>query len=129
MTTQKRAPDTPAVRLVEVLKSLAADGQRTNPDIVQKGADDMTLAEFGETMTSLLMREAQQQDPFLTRPQARAAVYRSSVGKIFASLDRMPFAQQPVAKAVASIEGMGRGNGGWAEDLLSHLTAIDRGWM
>ena len=127
MSKQKTATTDPAVRLVEVFKSLAADGQRTNPDIVRKSADEMTLSEFGVTMTSLLMREAQQQDPFLTKPQARAAVYRTPTGRVFASLDRLPHARQPVAKAVALIENMGRG--GWAEDLLSHLTAIDRGWV
>lgn len=127
MSNQQTTTAEPAVRLVEVFKSLVADGQRTNPDIVRKSADEMTLAEFGGVMVDLLMREAVQQDPFLTKVQARATVYRSPAGRVFASLDRMPFARQPVAKAIASIEGMGRGD--WAEDLLNRLVAIDRGWV
>lgn len=71
MSTQQTATDTPAAQLVEVLKSLAESGQRKNPDIVRKRADEMTLAEFGAVMVELLMREAIQQDPFLTKAQVR----------------------------------------------------------
>ena len=119
----------PGTQLVEVFKSLADDGRRTNPDIVRKSAEEMSLAEFGETMVQLMMREVQQQDPFLTKPEARADVYRSPSGGFFASLDRLPYAKQSVAKAIASIESMGRGRGGWAQDAMNRLATIDRGWV
>ena len=117
----------PATQLVEVFKSLATAGQRTAPDLVRKSADEMSLAEFGDAMVSVLMREAQQQDPFLTKAESRSDVYRSPAGRVFASLDRLPFANQPVSKAIELIDKMGRGD--WAEDLLNRLTAIDRGWV
>ena len=119
----------PGTQLVEVFKSLADAGRHTSPDLVRKSVEEMSLAEFGETMVQLMMREVQQQDPFLTKPEARADVYRSPSGGFFASLDRLPYAHEPVAKAISSIEGMGRGQGGWAQDVLNRLTAIDRGWV
>ena len=120
----------PGTQLVEVFKSLADAGQRTSPDLVRKSADEMSLTEFGETMVQLMMREVQQQDPFLTKPEARADVYRSPAGSTFASLERLPYSDQPVTKAIASIDGMGRGRGGgWAEGLLDRLWRIDRGWV
>ena len=117
----------PGTQLVEVFKSLADAGRHTSPDLVQKRFEELSLAGFGETMIQLMMREVQQQDPFLTKPEARADVYRSPSGRVFASLDRLPYANQPVAKAIELIDKMGRGD--WAEDLLHRLTAIDRGWV
>ena len=119
----------PKAQLTEVLKSLTDAGQRTSPDIVCKRFEELSLEGCGDVQVELLMREVQQQDPFLTKPEARSDVYRTAAGALFASFSRLPFAHEPVAKAIASIEGMGRGQGGWAQDVLNRLTAIDRGWV
>ena len=119
----------PCKRAVYVLKSLTDAGQRTSPDVVSKRFEELSLAGCGQTLVKLLARENLQNDPLLTKPQAYADACRSPAGRIFASFDRLPFAQEPVAKAIELIEGMGRGRGGWAEDLLNRLTAIDRGWV
>ena len=124
---KKTETSDPCTQLGYVLKSLNDDGQRTNPDIVRKRFEELSLAGCGQTIVKLLARENLQNDPFLTKAEAYSDALRSPAGRIFGSFDRLPFANQPVSKAIELIDKMGRG--GWAEDLLNRLVAIDRGWV
>lgn len=124
MTEHKTETATPRAKLTAVCKSMAIAGQHSSPDIVCKRFEELSLAGFGETMVELKAREILLGDLLLTKEQAYSDAVRSPVGKIFASFSVLPYANQPIAKAIANLDALG---GGWAQDVLNRLETVNRG--
>ena len=124
MTEYQTTTVTPCAKLIAVCKSMAVAGQHSNPDIVQKGFEELSLAGFGETIVKLQAREILQNDLLLTKEQAYSDAVRSPIGKIFASFSVLPCASQSIAKAIANLDALGSG---WAEDILDRLETVNRG--
>ena len=124
MTEHQTATVTPCAKLTAVCKSMNTAGQHSDPDIVCKRFEELSLAGFGETMVKLKAREILQDDLLLTKEQAYSDAVHSPIGKLFAGFRLLPYAKQPIAKAIVSLDAMG---GAWAQDILDRLETVNRG--
>ena len=124
MTEHQTATVTPCAKLIAVCKSMNTAGQHSDPDIVCKSFEELSLAAFGQAMVKLKAREILQNDLLLTKEQAYSDAVRSPIGKIFASFSVLPCASQSIAKAIANLDALGSG---WAEDILDRLETVNRG--
>ena len=124
MTEHQTTTVTPCAKLIAVCKSMAVAGQHSNPDIVQKGFEELSLVGFGDTIVKLKAREILQNDLLLTKEQAYSDAVHSPIGKLFAGFRLLPYAKQPIAKAIVSLDAMG---GAWAQDILDRLETVNRG--
>ena len=124
MTEHQTATVTPCAKLIAVCKSMNTAGQHSDPDIVSKSFEELSLAGFGETIVKLKAREILQDDLLLTKEQAYSDAVHSPIGKLFAGFRLLPYAKQPIAKAIVSLDAMG---GAWAQDILDRLETVNRG--
>ena len=121
MTTKNDGPLNTLTGVMErVCKSLQGEG------LVRKADGELTLAELGEAAVQRMMDDAIREDPFLSRPQARATVYKSALGRTWGSFDRAPFANRPYREALRKIEATN--DNGWAEEMIGRFDSIQKGW-
>lgn len=105
--------------VVNVAKALRAD----SPVVLK--SEYPTMAEVCEAAEQRMILDERRVDLLLSRPQARANVWRSALGKAWVSMGRSPFAHLPVAEAIAKSVAVNRD---WAVETLAHFDYVERGW-
>ena len=80
-----------------------------------------------DAVVEKMMTDETDADAVITRPEARAIVYRSPLGRVFASMGRGPLARLPFKEAIEKTDRLSGGK--WAAELLSKFDAIAKGWV
>ena len=80
-----------------------------------------------DAVVEKMMTDETDGDALITRPEARARVWKSPLGRAFVSLGRGPLAHLPYKEALAKTDALSGGR--WAAELLSKFDAIAKGWV
>ena len=117
MTTERTAVEELDGVLTKVLKSV------DNGAVLKSSP---TLEQAIDAAVEKMMSDEIVADALMTRPEARAIVWRSPLGREFVSLGRGPIARLPFKEAIAKTDALSGGK--WAAEVLVRFDAIAKGW-